>query len=277
MKPYDIINIIEKTAPLAAQAPWDASGVQVASTRSGISRVAVMLDPTPPAVREAAEAGADFILAHHPLAMKPRFPNRADEYLAVLSILLKNDIWLYSAHTSLDAAPQGPVRWLAHDLGLHSVQLLEPGAPSGPESASSESAAFGFGFTGLLPEPLPYSAFCRVLAQSLGKEEWQVCGPVPERVSRVACCPGSGGGLLAEAVACGADVFLTGDFKYHSALEAGLAGLRVLDVGHFCLEEEMMRRFSALLSDELAVPVTFFPGRDPLTGERVLVSEGNAG
>lgn len=263
MKPFDIINLIEKKAPLAAQAAWDASGVQVASENDEIRNIAVMLDPTLPAVREAANAGADFILAHHPLSMKPRYPDRADDYLATLSMLFKNDIWLYSAHTSLDAAPDGPVRWLAADLGLLSPEILEPFPLPDPAAP-----AFGFGFTGLLPESLPYAAFCRVLAQSLRKNEWQACGPAPERVSRVACCPGSGGGLLARAVAWGADVFITGDFKYHSALEAGLAGIRVLDVGHFCLEEEMMRRFAAMLADDVAVPVTFFPGRDPFAGER---------
>lgn len=267
MKPYDIINLIEKTAPLAAQAPWDASGVQVASPKTAISRLAVMLDPTLPALRQAVETGADFILAHHPLSMKPRFPNRDDDYLAVLSLLFKHDAWLYSAHTSLDAAPGGPVRWLAQELGLASVELLEPSDAAGPDGAQ-----YGFGFAGLLPEPLPYPAFCRLLAQCLGKDEWQTCGPVPERVSRVACCPGSGGGLLPLAIAAGADVFITGDFKYHAALDAGLAGLRVLDVGHFCLEEEMMRRFAAMLADALAVPVDFFPGRDPLATERAPLS-----
>lgn len=262
MKPYNIIEVIEKTAPLAAQAPWDASGVQVASKKDAVRSIAVMLDPTLPAVREAANAGADFILAHHPLSMKPRFPNQADDYLATLSVLFKHDIWLYSAHTSLDAAPEGPVRWLAADLGLLSPELLEPCASFG-----GDMPAYGFGFTGLLPESLPYTAFCGVLAQSLRKNEWQVCGPAPERVRRVACCPGSGGSLLAEAVASGADVFITGDFKYHSALEATLAGMRVLDVGHFSLEEEMMRRFASMLADDLAIPVTFFPGRDPFASE----------
>lgn len=275
MKPYDIIKLIEKTAPLDAQAPWDASGIQVASPKTAISRAAVMLDPTLPALRQAVEAGADFILAHHPLSMKPRFPDRADDYLAILSLLFKHDVWLYSAHTSLDAAPDGPVRWLADDLGLLSVELLEPSNGSGTGGSGTggtEAAPYGFGFTGLLPETLPYPAFCRLLAQSLGKSEWQVCGPVPERVGRVACCPGSGGGLLPLAVAAGADVFITGDFKYHAALDAGLAGLRVLDVGHFSLEEEMMRRFAVTLADALAVPLDFFPGRDPLAAERVPLS-----
>lgn len=262
MKALDIISIIEKTAPLAAQLPWDASGVQLASFKQNVNRVAVMLDPTLPAITKAAEAGADFILTHHPLSLQPRFLNRADNYLATLSVLLKKDIWLYSAHTSLDANPAGPVRWLADVMGLVSVNPLEVTSPQpGP-------AVYGLGFSGLLCEPLPYADFCRLLAAGLGKDNWRICGPTPKLVKRVACCPGSGKSMLEAALSARADVFITGDFTYHAALDAGLAGLRVIDVGHFCLEEEMMHRFAAMLTKELFVPVDFFPGRDPISGER---------
>ena len=298
MEPSDIIRFIEKTAPLAAATAWDVSGVQVAALRDAVSHIAVMLDPVPANIDSAIAAGADFILAHHPLSMKPRFPNRNDEYLSVLSRLFSANVWLYGAHTSLDANPRGPVLWLAHELGLRGVQILETtasgalvdeAAASCAASGKTESPAnsstwgskqqasgsvlqdnciWGFGFSGDLPEPLPYKEFCKVLATALGKDTWQVCGPRPDVVSRVGCCPGSGGGLATEALRAGVDVFITGDVKYHTALDAQSAGLRVLDVGHFCLEEEMMRRFAVYLKDVCGLPVSFIPSRDPLTAER---------
>ena len=73
---------------------------------------------------------------------------------------------------------------------------------------------------------------------------------------------------MPDALRAGADVFVTGDVKYHAALDARDGGLRVLDVGHFVLEEEMMRRFAERLAAELSVPVRFFAGSDPLEGER---------
>ncbi len=275
MKPIDIICVIEKTAPLAAAASWDASGVQVASDRETVTRVGVMLDPTLANVRQAVAEGADFLLAHHPLSMTPRFPNKADEYLAILALLFRNKAWLYSAHTSLDANPLGPVRWLAQELSLSGVRTLEPAAPA-PEGFSAESSReeradlfrYGFGWTGVLPAPLPYAEFCGRLGAALGTKEWRACGARPATVARVACCPGSGSSLMEEARHAGADVYITGDVKYHAALDAESAGMRVLDVGHFCLEEEMMRRFAGQLQAELGVPVHFFPGRDPLEGER---------
>ena len=263
MKVFDIINLIEKMAPPEFAASWDNSGVQVAALREEIQSLAVLLDPTPESLGQAAEAGADFILAHHPLLRQPRYPNRVDSYLSTLSLLFTRNIWLYSAHTSLDANPEGPVRWLARELGLQSLEVLESTVPLGPNSPLS-----GFGFSGILPEALSYNEFCRSLAAALGKDSWQSCGPKPAQVFRVACCPGSGHSLLTDAVASGADVYITGDVKYHIALEAVNLGLHVLDVGHFILEEEMMRRFAADLAAALPLPVRFISGRDPITVER---------
>jgi len=267
MKALNIIEFIEKTAPLGFAASWDNSGVQVAALREEIYSLAVLLDPTLESLTRAVETRADFILAHHPLLMQPRYPNRADDYLSILSLLFTRDIWLYSAHTSLDANPAGPVRWLAHELGLQSLEILESTAPLGGQLPLSALA--GFGFSGVLPEALSYDAFCRSLGAVLGKDSWQVCGPKPAQVFRVACCPGAGNSLVAAAAASGADVYITGDVKYHTALEAVNRELHVLDVGHFILEEKMMRGFAAQLAAALPLPVHFIPGNDPITVERV--------
>ena len=118
MKQSELIALIERTAPLAIAAPWDKSGVQVASARQDINRLAVCLDPTPESIRIALSGGAEMILAHHPLTMEGRFTDRLDSYHEVLSLVFRADVPLYSAHTSLDANPLGPVSWLADELGL---------------------------------------------------------------------------------------------------------------------------------------------------------------
>lgn len=234
------------------QAEWDASGVQVASVTDVVSHVGVMLDPSEQSVEKALTAGADFLLAHHPLAMKPRFLNAVDSYFTVVAAVLQRSVCLYSAHTSLDANPEGPVRWLAAALDLSNVTMLEP-----------EGDEYGYGFVGDLPVSCSYEMFC----QSLGKvaiHRWRACGAMPQTVSRVACCPGSGSGLAQRAFEAGADVFITGDMKYHPAIEAPL---RILDVGHFILEEKMMQLFAERIERELAIPVTFIAAADPFDFE----------
>ena len=119
----------------------------------------------------------------------------------------------------------------------------------------------GFGEVGILPEPMAWATFADKLAGLVKRDAFTVSGPQPETVSTVAYCGGSGSTLISNAARAGADVFITGDMKYHPAVETPLC---VADVGHFSLEEEMMRRF-ALELDELldGVDVQFFEGEDP--------------
>ncbi|MBQ4133793.1 MAG: Nif3-like dinuclear metal center hexameric protein, partial [Desulfovibrionaceae bacterium] len=52
------------------------------------------------------------------------------------------------------------------------------------------------------------------------------------------------------------------DVKYHTALDSGIC---ILDAGHFCLEEEMMRRFAAFLQLSLeGVEIKFIEAADPI-------------
>ena len=166
--------------------------------------------------------------------------------------MLGNGAWLYCAHTTLDCSPQGTAFWLAQELELCRLHTLEP---------LTSSSELGFGQVGTLPAPLAWPDFSEKLAQVLGRSCWREIGCVPEKVSKVAYLPGSGASAMEAAAESGADVFITGDLKYHQALEAPLC---ILDVGHFVLEEEMMRRFALLLASTLSnVEVRFFESEDP--------------
>lgn len=268
MRFADLVRVIETTAPLSIAAAWDRSGIQVATRREEISRLAVCLDPLPCHLALALEQGAEMILSHHPLALEPRLPDRTDAYHETLSLLFRADAALYAAHTSLDANPAGPVGWLGRELGLRPLegaperaplQVLEP---TGAMTHEGREIACGFGVVGELPAALTPEALARALAPWTTGVAVRLAGRLPEQIRRVAVCPGAGASLAAEAAAYGADVLITGDLKHHQALEAPLP---VLDVGHFSLEEEMMRRFAADLDRTLAgVSVCFMPGRDPL-------------
>ena len=58
MQLFEIIDAIEKIAPIAAQASWDCSGLQVAARRSEAVRLGVCLDPSPASVAAALDKGA---------------------------------------------------------------------------------------------------------------------------------------------------------------------------------------------------------------------------
>lgn len=261
MNPASLIRLIETTAPLHLAAGWDKSGVQIAGTRQEIHRLAIMLDPIPTTIDSALSWGADFLLCHHPLSLSPRLPDRLDHYHRVLTLTLSKGAWLYAAHTSLDANPKGPVAWAFDALGLTNKVVLEPSEQE--QAVGNES---GFGLVGRWPTPTTGPLFLSRLREVIGINPLAVVGVLPKLVSSVAVCPGSGASLIPLATAAGADIFITGDVKYHQALTALEHNLCVVDVGHFVLEEGMMSRWTESLRRELdrSLELKFFPGTDPI-------------
>jgi putative NIF3 family GTP cyclohydrolase 1 type 2 len=116
-----------------------------------------------------------------------------------------------------------------------------------------------------LPEPLSLDALLARLAQHISLDGAALSGPPVESarpLRHIAYCPGSGSSLVQAAAEAGADIFITGDVKYHSALDAPLP---LLDVGHHSLEEEMTRRFATLLGERLTgVHAHFLPSTNPI-------------
>lgn len=271
----DVISAIEAVAPLGISAPWDKSGLQVASVREDVRHMAVCLDPTPAAVSRALKMGADMVLSHHPLSMKPYFADAEGAVTQVLRLLMRADVPLYAAHTSLDANPDGPVGWFAREIGLEQCQVLEATAPfpllqtenTGESRSEQKPRMAGFGLVGVAPHPVHLDQVLELLATPA-----RLCGELPPVLRRVAVCPGSGASLAKAAAQAGAQLLITGDVKYHDALEAPLP---ILDVGHFVLEEGMMRRFAQYLDQALpTLQVTFLPSLSPF---RLCTADGFCG
>jgi dinuclear metal center YbgI/SA1388 family protein len=126
---------------------------------------------------------------------------------------------------------------------------------------------YGYGLVGALPEPLSMAGLRERLWRLLPRTFLTQAGDEPEQVTTLAYCPGSGADMAPRAFAAGAEVFVTGDLKYHQAT-AVPRGRLIVDVGHFSLEEVMMRVFARELATALGPsgPQTrFFPGNDPFS------------
>ena len=153
------------------------------------------------------------------------------------------------------------------ELADRFLQRLE--ADAGPVDCQrryspGDDMIFGLGLMGSWKERVSFFSFMDRLQSVLGMENFVCMGQRPAYVQKVAYCPGSGGDLASRAFAMGADVFLTGDVKYHQALDIQGTGL-VLDVGHFILEEKMM--YSWYQSLERTVPginFHYIKGKTPM-------------
>ena len=267
----EFIALIERYAPPEAAAAWDNSGIQVESGRDDVNKVCIALDPTPATVSAALELKADFLLCHHPLLLAPRFLNIRDQYFHIIRKLMHADCRLYSAHTSLDANPHGPASWLGKALCLDNCRFLEPTSDTQAENPAkpddfSAPAGYGFGLIGNLPEAVSLDLFLAQLEDALLPQGphsgWRLCGQTSgKNIRKVAYCTGSGASLIGKAGDLGADIYITGDIKYHDALDAPLC---VLDVGHFCLEERMMQEFTHILKQARPdMDICFLPADNP--------------
>ena len=193
MNKYEIIAKIEAFAPLDLQEKWDMSGWIVDNHLSEVNKVLFALTVTDDVYNQALSLGCDMIIAHHPLFCVP---------------LEFKDINIYSAHTNFDKTIGGTTDILIRELGLKGEV---------------------------------YNDFVRVvtLEQEMTVQEFieklKIVSPNLryinrkniESIKKIAFCAGSGSEFISQTYA---DAFVTGDLKFHTALDSDKI---VFDIGHF--------------------------------------------
>ncbi|MDE7262914.1 MAG: Nif3-like dinuclear metal center hexameric protein, partial [Oscillospiraceae bacterium] len=191
-----------------------------------VMKVLVALDVTEKTAEEAAEQGANLIVAHHPVmncAWNPVQSIRDDTLQGRLFLkLIENDIAAICMHTNLDRAEGGVNDALAARLGLERVEKL----PGGQDVLRA----------GELPGEMALPSFLQWVKAAIGPNGIRfVDGESPIR--RVAVGGGACGEFLWAAAKNGCDAFVTSDLKYNQFLDARALGLTVLDAGHFPTED----------------------------------------
>lgn len=122
-----IIQTVEKLAPKSLAMEGDKIGLHVGTLQKPVKKVMVALDVLEEVVDEAIAEGVDLIVAHHAVIYRPLKQIRTDlPQGRLFEKLLKHDIAVYTAHTNLDVAEGGMNDWLAEELGLTEVEVLDP-------------------------------------------------------------------------------------------------------------------------------------------------------
>jgi dinuclear metal center YbgI/SA1388 family protein len=97
-------------------------------------------------------------------------------------------------------------------------------------------AGSGMGRVGELKKKMSLAELAGDIKNKLKIKHLRYVGRAAARVKRAALCSGSGGSLINAAINKGADVYITGDIKYHEARQAEEAGINIIDAGHFATE-----------------------------------------
>ncbi len=230
MKTKDILEILNTIAPFDIAEEWDNCGLQAGNKEWEIKKILIGLDVTMPLMIEAQKSNADLVLTHHPLLIQPeniidfnRMPGSAIEICA------KHEISIVSAHTNLDKARQGLNDYFAAKIGLENTRVFV----SEQKGILAGDQLIGIGRIGQLNSVVDLGRLSNEIKKQLGLKHIRVTGDMNQPVKRIAICTGSGGSLVKEFIASGADVYITGDMKYHDARQIEEYSRAMIDVGHF--------------------------------------------
>lgn len=206
MNKFDLTDKIEKFAPLDTQEPWDCSGWLVCTKNNNVNKVMLALTVTDGVVRQARECGCDMIISHHPLFCVPL------EY---------SDLNIYCAHTNMDKAKGGTTDCLISALGFETSEAVDEFVRVVNCSMSTDE------LTNRL----------RALSPNLR----YVNNSGIKKIHSIGFCAGSGSEFIDSI---DVDAFVTGDMKFHTALESKPV---VYDIGHFESEIGVLNVFKDIL------------------------------
>ena len=242
MKAKQVFDALEQYAPLPLQDSYDNAGLQIGLTaEQEVAGALLCLDVTEAVIDEAERMGCNLIVAHHPLLFRGLKSITGRSYVERCVVkAIQKGIGIYAAHTNLDNAEGGVNYRIAEKIGLVNLSFLEikPGMTAGS------------GVIGELSQEMDEVDFLEHVKSLFGircMKHNQLRG---RKIRRVALCGGAGGFLLSQAIAQGADVFLTGEMRYHDYF--GHEGeLMIAEMGHYESEQYTTDIFEEVLNRHL--------------------------
>jgi dinuclear metal center YbgI/SA1388 family protein len=121
----DVVDLIHGWYPPETADSWDAVGLVYGDPGAEVKKVLFAVDPAPAVAEEAADWGADLLVVHHPLFLKPVHGVAATTPKGrTLATLAKAGCGLLTAHTNADQAVGGVSEALATALGLTELRPL---------------------------------------------------------------------------------------------------------------------------------------------------------
>ena len=225
MKVFDIYTYLDELSPFALQEKWDNAGLIVGSFDDEIKKVYISIDLDEQLLDEVEENS--LIITHHPLIFKGLKRVNYDSYSTkLLQKLIKKDISLISMHTNIDKTHLNKYV-VSEVLGLKLENTDE--------------------FISYANVNMKFDDLVKYISEKLNLKTVKTvrCN---DFIKTVAIVTGSGMSLINEIKA---DCFLTGDIKYHDAMEAKARGISFLDIRHYESERYFSNLLEGLLSEYL--------------------------
>jgi dinuclear metal center YbgI/SA1388 family protein len=241
-----VVMFMEEIAPKHLAEDWDNVGLIIGDFEKDIKHILVCLDITSPIVEYAENKNVDMIISHHPLIFKPIKSICIHNWKEnLISRLIKKNICVYCAHTNLDYAEEGVNRYLAQAIGLTKIKNYITKSMDKPNDIICDiypnelkRDVYGIGKMGVLLPPQDLTEFIDNIKNALRTRSIKLIGNIDKKINKVAVFSGSFDDRILNTITSIADIdiLITGDIKYHTAIEILEMGMCVIDAGHFGTE-----------------------------------------
>lgn len=225
MKIKDIYGFLDTLSPFELQEKWDNSGLLVGNENDEFENIYISLDLDLNLIEQIKPNS--LVITHHPLIFSPlKKINDISYSEKILKQLIKKDIYLISMHTNIDKTHLNA--YVGNKvLGFDFIQSDD------------------FILTANID--MSFERLQNHIKDKLGMSVLKVVDTL-NHIGSVALTTGSGMSLLPQIKA---DCFLTGDIKYHEAMEAVSREISLIDIGHYESEIHFCTLLEMLLEDYL--------------------------
>ena len=232
MRVKEIYTYLDELSPFALQEGWDNSGLLVGDFAQEITHVVLSIDIDEELIASIPENA--LLITHHPIIFGGLKQLQFNQYPAkIVAPMIRKNITNIAMHTNFDQTHLND--YVATEVLGYPIIAKE-------------------GFVAYLGVDESYETFAAKIKMALGL-------PNTRGVKCHALVTGSGASLMRNIEA---ECFLTGDIKYHDAMEAKALGLSMIDIGHY----ESERYFGEVLGgylEKLGLSVIISPSKNPFT------------
>ena len=242
MQCKEIIQVIEATFPRTAALGFDNVGLLAGRSEKEVSRIYLALDATDVVIDRAIKEGADMLITHHPLLFSAVKKVTDEDFITRRIVkLIQNDISYYAMHTNYDILGMA-------DLSADYLRLTDREVLS--VTAETQDGKDGFGRVGELPRKMSLKECGEFVKNALSLNDVKIYGDPDTQVEKAAICTGSGKSMIADVLAKGAQVYVTGDIDHHTGIDAVAQGLTIVDAGHYGTEYIFMKAMEKVLKEQ---------------------------
>jgi dinuclear metal center YbgI/SA1388 family protein len=221
----DIYDYLDSLSPFDTQEKWDNSGLLVGNMQNNIENIYLSLDLDMQTLQTIKPNS--LVIVHHPIMFSTLKKINFDSFDSkIIQYLIKYDINLIAMHTNFDKS---------HLNSYVGKEIL------GFDFVSKDD------FIVEAQVDMSFDKLCKVIKSKLNIKHLRIV-KTKKQIKSIALTTGAGASLLQKIEA---DCFLTGDIKYHEAMEAKARDIALVDIGHWESERYFVEILDKILKKYL--------------------------